>query len=182
MKNKLRIVMRLKNLLMYLKRLPQAMGGELTLAHSELAIKHIKADGTVVDYGIVCKRKVTEAFVLDLVGTLAASGDQTNFINFKYHDCGTGTTAEDNNQTALVTPYGGSRATGTQVEGGTADARTYQSVGTISFTSTLAITEHGLFNATTSGTMMDRSVFSAVNVVSGDSIQFTYTLTVNTEA
>lgn len=163
-------------------RLPEFMGGEIAITKAELSAKVIKADGTIIDKGVICRRKVTEAFVADIVGALAASGDQTNFVNFKYHDCGTGATAENNSDSALGTPYGGARATGTQVEGGTADARTYQSVGTISFSGTFAITEHGLFNASSSGTLMDRSVFSAINVLSGDSIQFTYTLTVNTEA
>jgi hypothetical protein len=104
------------------------------------------------------------------------------FQDYKYHDCGTGATAEANTQTALVTPYGGSRATGTQVAGGTATAPTYTSVGTVSFTGSLAIQEHGLFNAAASGTMMDRSLFTTVNVINGDSIQFTYVLTINAEA
>jgi len=39
------------------------------------------------------------------------------------------------------------------------------------------VTEHGLFNASSAGTLMDRTVFSAINVVNGDSIQFTYELT-----
>jgi len=54
----------------------------------------------------------------------------------------------------------------------------YVSVGTISYTTTKAITEHGLFNTADSTVLMDRTVFSAINVVDGDSIQFTYTLTV----
>jgi hypothetical protein len=40
----------------------------------------------------------------------------------------------------------------------------------------LAITEAGLFDATSAGNMLIRSVFSAVNVVSGDSIAFTFGL------
>jgi hypothetical protein len=51
-------------------------------------------------------------------------------------------------------------------------------VATFNFTSTLAITEWGLFSASTSGTLWDRRTFSAINVANGDSIQFTYTLTV----
>jgi hypothetical protein len=53
-------------------------------------------------------------------------------------------------------------------------------VGAISYTSSLAITEWGLFNQSAQGgTMWDHRVFSAINVNSGDSIQFTYTLTIN---
>lgn len=56
----------------------------------------------------------------------------------------------------------------------------YKSVGTVSYTSTKAITEHGLFNKATAGTLLDRTVFSAVNVVSGDACEFTYEYTVST--
>jgi hypothetical protein len=50
-------------------------------------------------------------------------------------------------------------------------------VGTISYTTTKAITEHGLFSKATGTTLMDRDEFAAVNVVNGDSIEFTYELT-----
>jgi hypothetical protein len=52
----------------------------------------------------------------------------------------------------------------------------YQVTGTVTAGSTLAITEAGLFDAVTAGNMLIRSVFSAVNVVSGDSIAFTFGL------
>jgi len=51
---------------------------------------------------------------------------------------------------------------------------TAQFVGTATFTASLAVTESGLFNADTNGTLLARQTFSAVNVVSGDSIQFTW--------
>ena len=49
----------------------------------------------------------------------------------------------------------------------------------MTFDATAAIVEHGIFSqaATGGGTLLDRSVFSAINVASGDSIQFTYDLT-----
>jgi hypothetical protein len=51
---------------------------------------------------------------------------------------------------------------------------TAQWVGTATFTASLAVTESGIFNADTNGTMLCRQTFSAVNVVSGDSIQFVW--------
>lgn len=51
---------------------------------------------------------------------------------------------------------------------------TAQFVGTVSETATIAVTESGLFNATTSGTLLARQTFTAVNVVTGDSLQFTW--------
>lgn len=132
----------------------------------------IKANGEKIDYGIVSTRVVTTEFVNFLVDELAANN--ARFQAFKYHGSGTGTTAEAIGDTALETQVE-TRATGTQAESA---ANAYQSVGTVSYTGTRAITEHGLFSAA-SGTdeLMDRSVFAAVNVVNQDSIQFTYTLT-----
>jgi hypothetical protein len=51
---------------------------------------------------------------------------------------------------------------------------TAQFVGTVAETATIAVTESGLFNADTNGTLLARQTFTAVNVVSGDSIQFTW--------
>lgn len=172
----------------WFKKLPSRLedtrdlyAGRVAISKAELSLIHYDSFGRVKkNYGVVCKKKVTGAFVTDIVSNMVT--DTTAFGDYKYHDCGTGATAEANTQTTLVTPYGGSRATGTQVAGGTSTAPTYTSVGTVSFTSTLAITEHAVFNASSSGTMLDRSLFSAVNVVNGDSIQFTYVLTINAEA
>lgn len=161
-------------------------GGRLAIARADLSAVVIHADGTRKNYGIIARKKVVDAFVQDICNCLAVTApynaSTTAFQAYKYHACGTGTTAESNTQTALVTDSGVARATGTQVSGGSSTARTYTSVATMSFVSSLAITEHAVFNASTSGTMLDRSVFSAINVISGDSIQFTYVLTINAEA
>jgi len=60
-------------------------------------------------------------------------------------------------------------------------ANQLRSVGTQSFTGSGAITEHGLFSVITesAGVLWDRSVFSAINVDNGDSIEWTYTCTVS---
>lgn len=138
-----------------------------------LKIRVIKKDGSVINYGLVSNRVVTTAWVNNLVDNLVA--DTTAWGDYKYHDSGTGTTAAAVGDTAIETDDGESRATGTQAEG--ASANIYQSVGTISYTTTKAITEHGLFNASSAGILLDRHVFSAINVDNGDSIQFTYELT-----
>lgn len=44
-------------------------------------------------------------------------------------------------------------------------------VGTVAITATIAVTESGIFNANTAGTMLARQTFSAVNVVTSDSLQ-----------
>jgi len=154
--------------------------GRLAIGKAELSLVHIKANGTRVDHGVVCRKKVTGAFVTFIVANMVT--DTTEFGDFKFHASGTGVTAEANTQTAMGTDSGVGRATGSQIAGGTATAPNYTSVGTQSYSNTLAITEHGLFSIVSDGTMLDRSLFTAVNVVSGDSIQFTYVLTINAEA
>lgn len=142
---------------------------------AELRARLIRANGEVIDYGVLGYRVVTTAFVQFLVDQLQT--ETSVFGDFKYHDSGVGTTAESAANTTMETTDGESRATGTQTEG--ASANIYRSVGTITYTTTKAITEHGLFNDTTTGTLMDRTVFSAINVGNGDSIAFTYEYTAN---
>lgn len=98
---------------------------------------------------------------------------------------GTDTTAFSASQTALIAGVGagGSADSGVHVLATasvtassvttTVTNDTAQFVGTVSISGTIAVTEAGLFNADTNGTMLMRQTFSAVNVVSGDSIQFT---------
>lgn len=133
----------------------------------------IRADGTRLPLGLVSRRLVTTAGVNAMVD---AFQNLFELENFNFHDSGTGTTAEAIGDTTLVTPAGHARVSGTQTEPA---ANQYRSQATVAYTSTLAITEHGLFSAASGGTLLDRSVFSAVNVNNGDSIQFTYTLTIN---
>lgn len=141
--------------------------------YGELRVKLIKANGEVIDYGLISTRVVTTAFVSFVVDQLQT--ETSVFGDFKFHDGGIGTTAENVADTGIETTDGEARATGTQTE---QSATIYKSVGTVSYTTTKAVTEHGLFNDATAGTLMDRSVFAALNVVNGDSIQFDYRLTV----
>ena len=164
----------------WLKNLPnRARGMKQEFMHlagigtlAQLSAVHIDANGVRTDLGVVSRRMVTTAGVTWLATTFTNTAEPET-LNF--HDCGTGTTAEAIGQTTLVTPFGGSRVAGTQSTPGSTNI--YRSVATISFSGTFAITEHGLFTASTSGTMFDRSLFSAINVVSGDSIQFTHETT-----
>jgi len=134
---------------------------------------HIAKDGTLTDYGILGYRSVTTAFAEFMVDQLIA--ETSVWGDFKFHDSGIGVTAENVTDTDIETTDAESRVAGTQVE---PTSVIYESVGTIAYTTTKAITEHGLFSIVTGGTLMDRTVFSAINVVNGDSIQFTYDLTV----
>jgi len=134
-------------------------------------------NGKLEDYGVVGYRVVTTAFVNFLVDQLQA--ETSAFGDFKYHALGTGTGAEAIGDTTLgteITDGSPARGTGDQGEGATANI--YKSVSAaITMDATLAITEHGLLNASSAGTLMDRTLFSAINVVSGDTITPTYQLT-----
>ena len=132
-----------------------------------LHARKIYKDGRVVNYGLLSSRLVTSAFVNYMVDELQA--ETTAWGDFKFHDSGVGVTAENITDTDIETTDGESRVTGTQVEG--ASANIYRSVGTIAYTTTKAITEHGLFSIVTGGVLMDRSVFAAINVGNGDSIK-----------
>lgn len=139
--------------------------------------------GSVTDYGVLSTRLVTDAGVAFIVDALHASA---TIANLKYHGFGSGTTNEAAGDTALVTEYtteyttNNTRPTGSQ---GETSANIYSTVGTFSPDSggTLAVTEHGVFDqaANSGGTLLDRSKFSAVNLVAtnGDSLQVTYLLT-----
>ncbi len=145
---------------------------------SELALTVRKANGQRINYGVVSRRVVTNNGVGYIVD---AWQNLTELENMKYHGCGTGTTAEAAGDSALVTESttalnpDSTRATGTQTEPA---SNQLTSTGTVTFDASAAITEHGLFSqaATGGGVLFDRSVFSAINVVSGDSIQFAYTV------
>jgi hypothetical protein len=94
---------------------------------------------------------------------------------------GVGTTTAAVSQTALVTESaptsGGGRTVGTETRTTITNSNdNYQVTGTVTAGSTLAITEAGLFDAVSAGNMLIRGDFSAVNVVSGDSIAFTFGL------
>lgn len=134
--------------------------------------KVIRKDGSQKDLGLVSTKVVTDAFVAYLVAGLQSN--LTDVSLFSLHDTGTGVAAEDATDIALGTPYGGPRAAGTQGVG--ASPNIYQSVGTVAFAGAFAITEHGLFNNAVGGILCDRSVFLPINVLNGDSIQFTYEL------
>ncbi len=153
-------------------------GKDRVTLHGRLDATLIRKDGKRVFLGCLGRRVVTTAgvnYMRDDFNNAAGSADITNF---KYHGSGTGTTAEAITDTALVNEGAAgipARATGTQV--GTVSG-VYTTVGSQTYTGTLAITEHGVFSAATSGTLWDRTVFAAVNVVSGESISFSYSLTI----
>lgn len=144
---------------------------------------YVGESGIWLPFGLASLRVVTTAGVNALVDALQ------NLVEpelFRYHGIGIGTTAEAVGDTALVTELtteynpNSTRVTGSLTEG--ASANIFRTVGTNTLDSgTPAITEHGIFTqaATGGGTLLDRSVFSAINLngTNGDGLQSTYDLT-----
>lgn len=158
----------------------RGLQGTGVIAVGRLYASVIRRDGGIDHLGLVSTKVVTDAGVAYLVDDW--DGGSNVIDNFNYHGVGTGTNAEAAGDTTLQTESttalnpDNTRATGTKSQPAANQART---VGTLTFDATAAVTEHGIFSqaATGGGTLWDRSVFSAINVVSGDSIQFTYTCT-----
>lgn len=105
--------------------------------------------------------------------------------DFRYHACGSEDTATAEAHTGLVsecttqTDANNVRQYGTQVVG--ASSNIYRTVATINFDATDVITEWGLFHtsAVNSGHMWSRVVVTpGIGVNSGDSITWTYDLTI----
>ena len=104
----------------------------------------------------------------------------TNYLNGgaatqpKYIAWGTGAGTTASTDTTLFTE------TGTRVSGTTSQVTTsttndtLQVVGTQTAGSSLAITNAGLFDASTSGNLFSKGDFSTINLNTGDSIQFTF--------
>lgn len=126
---------------------------------------------------------VTEREVKNLVVTVGKAGIAglingvvTNF--YDYIAIGTGTTAAAAGDTALETEIstnGGARALATLSRVTTSTTNdTAQFVVTFNFTGSFAVTEAGILDAASTGNLLCRQVFSAVNVVNGDSLQITW--------
>lgn len=142
----------------------------------------IRANGDIEHLGLLSTRLITDTGVAFLVDDW--DNDATDITTMHFHGCGTGVAAEAQTDSALGTESttalnpDSTRATGTESQPAANQLRT---VGTLTFDGSAAITEHGIFSASATGTgvLWDRSQFAAINVVSADSIQFTYTCTVS---
>lgn len=95
-----------------------------------------------------------------------------------YIAVGTGTNAAAAGDTALqteITDSGLERAAATvSLEDTDTTDDTARLTKTFSVTGTKAVTESGVLNAASTGTLLARQVFSAVNVVSGDTLAVTW--------
>lgn len=118
---------------------------------------------------------ITNAGFAGAAGRLMGSGAPAAFT---WIAVGTGTNAANVTDTTLQTETstsGLARVSGTVSLITTSVTNdTAQVQNTFSVTGTVAVTESGILNASSSGTLLCRQVFSAINVVSGDSLQVTW--------
>lgn len=104
-----------------------------------------------------------------ITGLLAASTS-------KFVAMGTGVGTAAVADTTLFTEVE-TRTSGTQSQQTTSVTNdTYRVTGTVTATTTRAITNAGIFDASTSGNLLVKGDFSTINLANGDSIAFTFNL------
>lgn len=140
-------------------------------------LKSLRLVGFVENLGMLSSGKVTDAFVSEEIAELVSAAS-SEYADYDFHEVGLGTTAENNNDTAIETTTGIARATGSPTD----SDPIYQNVGTVTADATETWEEWGLFNNLTSVSLMDRSLTGGQAVNSSDQVQYTYQLTKNPEA
>ncbi len=166
------------------KTLARSVANQLHLPYfwSQLYLRVIKANGREFDLGLVGIHQVVDAGVEFIVDAFTGT---PGLETMNKHGIGTGSTAEGSTETDLVTELtteyttDNTRATGTTAEGATANI--YQTVATNPVDATVALREHGVLDNTTvgSGVLLDRTLYALINLDSGDSLESTYELTLN---
>jgi len=145
-------------------------------------LNHIAAFGLQIPYitgsysdNRIIANLVTNAGFAGVASRINGSGAEAAFT---YIAVGTGATAAAAADTTLGTELaasGLSRAAGSASRVTTTQTNdTAQLVVTFTVSGTAAVTESGVLNAASVGVLLCRQVFSAINVVSGDSLQITW--------
>lgn len=120
------------------------------------------------------KNLVVDDGLEHIADRLGASSPATRMSHM---EVGTGTTAPAAGDSALETAIASSRVALTSQ---TVSTNTVEYVGDFpAGTGTGAVTEAGVFNASSSGTLLCRTTFSVVNKGAADTLKITWTLTVS---
>jgi hypothetical protein len=138
----------------------------------DVKIDIIGADGAVKDSREIKNLVVTtgKTFIASRIVGVASTV-------MGWMELGTGTTAAAVGDTTLQTVISGSRVTLTS---GTAATNVVTYVASFpAGTGTGAVTEAGVFNAASAGTMLCRTVFAVVNKGAADAMSITWTITVS---
>lgn len=145
-----------------------------------LWLARLDRDGHQHDLGLASCRVVTTAGVNFIVDAFQGLVEPETM---RFHGIGTGGAAEAIGNTALTTELttqysvASTRPTGTLGEL-SGNANTFETSATITVSASVAITEHGIFSqaAVPGGVLLDRTLFAAVNLANGESLQATYDL------
>jgi hypothetical protein len=138
---------------------------------------NVKIDIIGADGAIKNSREIKNLVVTVGKEYIASRMKDATATAMTHMELGTGTTAAAAGDTTLQTVISGSRVTLTSTTV-TANAVAYVA----SFpagTGTGAVTEAGIFNAASAGTMLCRTVFSVVNKGAADAMSITWTITVS---
>jgi hypothetical protein len=135
----------------------------------------LKITVTAPDGAIKQEQEVKNLVVTTGLGYIASRMKDATATAMTHMAIGTGTTAAAAGNTGLVTESARVALTSTTVTG---SAIAYVATFPAGTPATLAaITEAGIFNASSAGTMLCRTVFSVVNKDVGDTMSITWTVT-----
>jgi hypothetical protein len=138
----------------------------------DVKIDIIGADGAVKD-----SREIKNLVVTVGKSYIASRMKDATATAMTHMELGTGTTAAAVGDTALQSAIAGSRVT---LASTTVTANAIEYVASFpAGTGTGAVTEAGVFNAASAGTMLCRTVFSVVNKGAADAMSVTWTITVS---
>lgn len=147
-----------------------------------LQAKIERANGKKEDLGLVSVKSVSRVFCEHLVDAMTSGGEL--MTGFSEHKMGSGSAAAVTGDTALGAAMSGAQgAAGSAAATHGASSIIYQTIGTL--TSTYGeggtnVREHGVFNESTAGILLDRSTVAAIAIATDDVITWTYDLTVVT--
>lgn len=142
---------------------------EILKLKGELRVVLNKADGTTEQFDHL--NLVVDTGLNFIVSRMKDTSDDV----MSHMAIGSGTTSAAAGDTALGTELGRVSLTSTTVSTNTVTYVATFGAGT----GTGAVTEAGILNASSAGTMLCRTVFPVVNKQSGDSMTITWTVTVS---
>lgn len=120
-------------------------------------------------------RDINNLVVTSGLGYIASRMKDATATAMSYMAIGTGTTAAAAGDTTLGTELDRNALTSTTVTGNQIEYVTSWAAGD----GTGAITEAGIFNDVTAGTMLARTVFDVVNKAANDTLSITWTITLS---
>ena len=141
-----------------------------TKATGKLTVEIKDKDGKVKD-----TRQLTNLVVSDGLDFIASRMKDATATAMSHMAIGTGSTAAASGDSALGTEAARQALTSTTVNNNAVSYVASFAAGT----GTGAITEAGILNAASSGTLLCRTVFSVVNKGASDSMTITWTITIS---